>query len=130
MFISRRGERGAAAVEFALVLPILLMLIGGTIDFGRLYYQQIQLSNAARDGVRLASMGSTYSTSAVQAQVVLAAKPLPVGTANVTVTACTGSPAIATVTVVPTTAFKWSVLGFVPGLPVPNPSGKATMTCP
>ena len=49
-----RGEHGQAMVEFALVLPILLLLLCGIIDFGWLYYNQIALSNAAREGARYA----------------------------------------------------------------------------
>ena len=41
-------------VEFALVLPILLLLLCGIIDFGWLYYNQITLNNAAREGARYA----------------------------------------------------------------------------
>ena len=51
-------DRGAAAVEMALVLPVLLFLLMGMIDFGRAYSAQIQLSQAAREGVRLASMNT------------------------------------------------------------------------
>ena len=49
-------DRGAAAVEMALVLPVLLFLLMGIIDFGRMFNAQIQLSQAAREGVRLASL--------------------------------------------------------------------------
>ena len=41
-------------VEFALVLPLLLALLCGIIDFGWLYYNQITLNNAAREGARYA----------------------------------------------------------------------------
>lgn len=41
-------------VEFAMVAPLLLVLVFGCIDFGRGYYHQNQLTNAAREGVRLA----------------------------------------------------------------------------
>lgn len=47
------SERGAAAVEFAILLPVLLTLVLGTIEFGRAYNAQITLTNAARDGVRV-----------------------------------------------------------------------------
>lgn len=47
-----RSERGAAAVEFALIVPILLLLLFGIIEFGRVYNAQIELSGAAREGVR------------------------------------------------------------------------------
>lgn len=43
--------RGQSLVEFALVLPILLLLIGGAVDLGRLFYAQIAISNAAKEGV-------------------------------------------------------------------------------
>lgn len=40
-----------ALVEFALVLPILLLLILGAVDFGRMFYTKMVLTNAAREGV-------------------------------------------------------------------------------
>lgn len=48
------NEDGQSLVEFALVLPILLLLICAIIDFGWLYYNQITLNNAAREGARYA----------------------------------------------------------------------------
>jgi len=59
----RHLERGAAAVEMALVLPVMLFLLMGMIDFGRAYNAQIQLSAAAREGVRLASLNTTPSSA-------------------------------------------------------------------
>lgn len=47
-----RSERGAAAVEFALVLPVLLALVLGCIEFGRAYNTQISLTHAAREAAR------------------------------------------------------------------------------
>ena len=49
-----RTEKGQAMVAFALVLPLLLALLCGIIDFGWLYYNQITLNNAAREGARYA----------------------------------------------------------------------------
>lgn len=49
-------ERGAELVEFALVLPLLLVLIGGIIDFGFLFQRYEVVTNAAREGARLASL--------------------------------------------------------------------------
>jgi Flp pilus assembly protein TadG len=54
-----RRERGAAAVEFALVLPLLVALVFGLIDFGRAYNQQITLTQLAREGARLVSLNKT-----------------------------------------------------------------------
>lgn len=49
-----RHEKGQSMVEFALVLPILLIVLCGILDFGWLYYNQITLNNAAREGARYA----------------------------------------------------------------------------
>jgi Flp pilus assembly protein TadG len=48
----RRGDRGAAAVEFALVLPVLLLVIFGIVDFGRMLYIKITLTQAAESSAR------------------------------------------------------------------------------
>jgi hypothetical protein len=42
--------RGQSLVEFALLLPVLLLLILGAMDFGRLFYTKLVLTNAAREG--------------------------------------------------------------------------------
>ena len=43
---SRRSERGATVVEFAVVLPVLLLILFSMIDFGRYFYVRISLSSA------------------------------------------------------------------------------------
>jgi len=55
-------DSGAAAVEFALLLPVLLLLIFGIVDFGRALNAQITLTQAAREGARLASLGVPSAT--------------------------------------------------------------------
>ena len=60
-FRDRRGERGAAAVEFALILPILILLVLGLIEFSRVYNIQISLSNAAREGARTMAVQNSLS---------------------------------------------------------------------
>ena len=58
----RRSERGAAAVEMALVLPILLFLVFGIVDFGRLLNAQITLTEAAREGARAEALNQSANT--------------------------------------------------------------------
>ena len=52
-----RGEDGAAAVEFALLLPLLVVLLFGFIQFGIAFNTRIQATNAAREGARMAVVG-------------------------------------------------------------------------
>ncbi|MGB8382597.1 MAG: TadE family protein, partial [Dermatophilaceae bacterium] len=52
--VGQRRERGAAAIEFALLLPVFLLVIAGIVDFGRAFFTQIELTNAAREGARAA----------------------------------------------------------------------------
>src|SRR5690348_14719068 len=51
----RHDERGLALIEFALVLPLLAILIFGAVDLGRAYALSSQLHNAAREGARYAA---------------------------------------------------------------------------
>ena len=55
-----RRERGAALVEFAFVLPILLLLILGIINFGRAYGAKQELIHATREGVRVLAVTQDY----------------------------------------------------------------------
>ena len=52
-----RSQRGAAAVEIGLLLPILGMLLMGIIEFGRAYQTKVTLTGAVRDGVRAYAVG-------------------------------------------------------------------------
>jgi Flp pilus assembly protein TadG len=79
-------DRGVVAVEFALVLPALLLIVFGLIDFGRALNAQISLTGAAREGARLAAFG--YPNAAVQARVAAAAPSL----SGVTVTVAANCP--------------------------------------
>ncbi len=49
-------RRGLAAVEFALILPLLITLVLGCVDFGRFAYSYIAVTNAARVGADFASI--------------------------------------------------------------------------
>ncbi|RKO25566.1 pilus assembly protein [Pseudarthrobacter phenanthrenivorans] len=52
------SERGAAAVEFAIILPVLLTLVLGIMEFGRAYNTQLSLTHAAREGVRVMAISN------------------------------------------------------------------------
>jgi hypothetical protein len=56
---SREGCRGATIVEFAMVLPVFVLLLFGIIEFGRYFFVQHTLQFATREGTRLALVGGT-----------------------------------------------------------------------
>ena len=50
-------RRGAIAIEFALVVPILLVILLGIVQFGFAFFIQINMTNAAREGARVLAVG-------------------------------------------------------------------------
>jgi Flp pilus assembly protein TadG len=60
-------DRGAAAVEFAIMLPLLLLIIFGIIDFGRALNAQVTITQAAREGARLTALNQPNVVSRTQA---------------------------------------------------------------
>lgn len=89
-------ERGASAVEFAIVLPLLAIILLGMVDFGLALNSQAIVNNAARDGARAGSFApaatTTYkgSTMSVAKATALASSSALLGTApTVTVTCYT-----------------------------------------
>jgi Flp pilus assembly protein TadG len=59
----QRRTRGQSLVEFALVLPVFLLVLSGIMDFGFLLYSRMTVINAAREGARV---GITYSETPTQ----------------------------------------------------------------
>jgi Flp pilus assembly protein TadG len=52
--LTNRPERGAALVEFAFVVPLFLLLLFGIMEAGWMFSQQVEMTNATREGARLA----------------------------------------------------------------------------
>ena len=74
-----RSQRSQALVEFALVSPLLLLILFVAVDLGRLLYAYSAISSAARDGARIASLqASIYSDCQVIQQVELVGQGFPV----------------------------------------------------
>jgi Flp pilus assembly protein TadG len=57
--VSAMGRKGQSLVEAAIIMPVMLLLIMGIIDFGLLFNNYILISNAAREGARKAALGET-----------------------------------------------------------------------
>lgn len=92
----RSKERGAAAVEFAIVIGLLVLITGGIIEFGRVFWYYDALTKATRDGARLMSNWSDKTTicssggPAVRSLVINAANAAGVKPDMTGGTGCTG----------------------------------------
>ncbi len=132
----RHRERGTAAVEMAIVLPVLLFVTAAIIDFGRAFNAQILLSNASREGARMMALGYTPADARQRVDDALAgavpyAMPPPMP--------CPAAPSstdFASVTV-SAPSFQWVILGDVSrlfnsaGVPLSPPtiSSTGSMRC-
>ena len=96
---ARRRDRGAAAVEFALVVPLLVLLVVGIAELGRAYHVQSTLSGAAREGVRIMALQSSPSATRATVKAYAVGLGLTDGQIAVSPTSCTtGGTATVTIT--------------------------------
>ena len=120
-------ERGAAAVEMAIILPLLLLVIGGIVDFGRFFFSQVTFANAAREGARAAVVGADGEARAWASfgpshpsGVSISVGPCGTGVTQVTATVTDPN-------------FKWIILDpamhFFGGNIALKPSSQAVMAC-
>lgn len=92
----RRSARGAELIELALILPLLLLLLGGIVDFAFMFQAFEVLNNAAREGARVAVLPGYSAQDArnrVAEYVTAAGLPATANTSvqQVTLTAGSGS---------------------------------------
>lgn len=57
----RNREEGQSALEFALVLPVLLLVVCGILDFGWMFYNKLSVENGCREGARYACVNSSVT---------------------------------------------------------------------
>jgi len=109
------NEKGQNLVEFALVVPLLLLLVIGIAEFGRAWMTQNILTGAGREAVRLLAVPPPYGgpTAAYnRAVAVLASAGITADNVLVVDTPGTFGP----VTVTVNYSFPLAVAGFIPGL--------------
>lgn len=120
-------ESGAAMVEFALVLSLLMLLVLGIIDFGRAFNMQIALTQAAREGVRVLSLaGGTLADADLRTR--QAAFPHDDGGLAVNLAGCPSTVTGTTPPAVVTVSHAFQFTGFL-GLPSLTLTGKGEMRC-
>lgn len=137
---SRSGslnEKGAVAVEFALVIPIFLMLVFGIVEFGRAFNIQVSLSEAARETARYTAIhahDADFSFDDARAVGISAAPSMNLAPANIEIAYSDGSTCDAGDSVVVTlqvvTPYITALPGLIPGLPANlDISSKGVMRC-
>lgn len=126
----RCRERGAAMVEFALVFPLLIVLIMGIVEVGRAYHVQTSLSNAAREGVRTMALGNNATAARTAAKNAATTLSPPLTDAQLTISPATcTSGAQVTMTVKYTTSYITALPGMVGVGNSLTLTGKGTMRC-
>ena len=60
MYRLKKGDRGVSVIEFAILLPLLITLVIGIIEFGWILTGYITITGAAREGARVAVAGGDY----------------------------------------------------------------------
>ena len=100
----QRNERGAVATEFAILLPVLLLILFGTIEFGLIMFNREVITNASREGARagIVQRVPKPTTGEITAVVTnyLTGSGINMGAVNVAVAGAGGAnPATLTVTV-------------------------------
>lgn len=125
-------RRGTAAIEFAFVAPVLLLLTLGVIDTGRMMWTAATLEHAAREGARYASLRGADSSQPVTDQNVgdyVKNRAVGVNAADLSVSV-TWSPnnySGSSVTVGVGTTFDFVLIGFLPLDPI-RLEGTSTLT--
>lgn len=84
-----KNEKGASAVEFALILPILIMLVFGIFQFGIAYNNYITITHAAREGARLAAVD--LNNPLLKQIIIERAYPIPITEADIIISTPEGT---------------------------------------
>jgi len=104
--------RGQSLVEFALVLPVFLLLLIGVAEFGRAWMTRNILTGASREAVRIAAVQGNTASALSRANTILSSAGISGASVNI---ADDGAP-YGTCSVTVSYAFPITVAGFLPGL--------------
>ncbi len=104
--------RGQSLVEFALVLPVFLLLLIGIAEFGRAWMTRNILTGAAREAVRIAAVQDNAASALARANAILASA----GVSGAAVNVLDDGVPFGTCQVTVTYNFPVTVAGFLPGL--------------
>jgi len=109
---SDKSVHGQSLVEFALVLPVFLLLLIGVAEFGRAWMTRNILTGASREAVRIAAVQGNTASALSRANNILSSAGISGATVNI---ADDGAP-YGTCSVTVSYAFPVTIAGFLPGL--------------
>jgi Flp pilus assembly protein TadG len=117
VFKRRTNESGQAVVEFAVILPVLLMILFAILQFGIVFNNYIQVTAAAREGARKAAVSRSLGTAGAETAATTSAKAAAPGLTQSSITVTyPNSPTFAQgsdVTVQVTYPYSISILGII-----------------
>ena len=113
-------EHGQSLVELALIAPVFIILMLGVIDYGRVYFAYVSVTNGARNGAHYASASATAAadqTGIEDAALAETSELLDISATNPTVTVATGSDSQGRLYADVTMQYTFSTVFPWPGLP-------------
>lgn len=124
--MKKLNERGVMAAEFAILLPVLLLILFGTMEFGMMMYGREIVTNATREGARYGIVAQTPAVTS--AQMITQATTYLTGTGVAPASVTFSAPACCGATGTPVTMnaiyrYQW-LIPYIPtlvGLPSPFP---------
>ena len=123
MIRCRKSQKGQSLVEFALILPVFVVLLFGIMEFGRLWEMANVLTSAAREGARVAAVTSPDVSKATSA----AQRVISAGNITQSVITVSGPNSSNEVTVTVSAAYTPMTGSIIPGLGPLSISRSTTM---
>ena len=106
-----QDQKGAVAIEFAFILPVLVLMLFGIVELSLLFYNKQIITNASREGARYGIVGETSENIAGRVNEYCAGHLITFGSGTVGVTPEPNSPAAGYLTVTVTYPYDFLVLG-------------------
>jgi Flp pilus assembly protein TadG len=123
-----KDEKGQNIVEFALVVPLLFLLVIGIAEFGRAWMTRNVLTGAAREAARIAVVPQAGGASSIPAAITRANDILASAGITAATVTVTDNGAFGAVTATVVSDFNVVVAGFLPGLDSPTIQLTSTTT--
>jgi Flp pilus assembly protein TadG len=113
---ARRPRRGAAAVELALLLPFLSFLFVAGVDYARIFYYYLTVTNCARSGALYASIDAAHAIDTAGIQSAAKAESAELAS-QLTISSTTGSDSAGNPFVAVTVTYPFKTIADFPGVP-------------